>query len=346
MTTIQEYFKLDPFEGEVGLELELESEKEWKYIDAPNWLAKHEGSLRGHAMEFVTGRGLFNDRSKLPHIKALTDKLPVENLDIDSPRCSLHVHVNMQKKTLTETLTAMCAYWLVENLLTKFCGEHREGNLFCLRLQDAEGILKHLCADIKQRQPFVTLLSGREDLAWRYGAMNVTALQTFGSLEFRAMRCIVDPVLIDMWSSELCHLCNIGKRIATPSEFFDQVFAQPKEYIMYLLFREEFRQKLMDIRHWKDMIEENIGAVCSMAYAADWKTWEDSVSLPNALPRRRRRIPRIGDHGLEWQQIDPVQQGQLDGNADEQLDEMFRILEEQEDNQDHGDMDLPMEPEQ
>lgn len=269
---LDKLFKVPFYKGELGLELEVEAKKKLPWSVGHGWLSKPEGSLRGNNLEYVSGVPVFNNEDKRRMIDALIKTIEPSQ-PVMSNRTSLHVHVNVQKFPMAHVYTAMCAYWLVENLLIKFCGEeYREGNHFCLRASDAEWIVKTQIDNLKGNKPFRTETLTR---GMRYSALNTVAVPSFGSLEFRAMRGTTDPNLIDAWSSELHRLVyKTRKKFETPSQFMDNYFSFTKEELLGTLFSKEFAKWLMTFKHWQDLIQENDGLVCELAYAVDWDKYE------------------------------------------------------------------------
>ncbi len=115
-----------------------------------------------------------------------------------------------------------------------FCGETREGNRFCLRTKDAEGVVEAVAGIIATNE---RLNLPQQDVN-RYASLNVDALGKFGSLEFRGMRGTLDKDVINVWVNALVRLRKyamasesieqIAKDFATTpdNEFLEQVFGK------------------------------------------------------------------------------------------------------------------------
>src|SRR5690606_22445922 len=69
----------------------------------------------------------------------------------DSVRAGVHVHINVQDMTLKQFFTFVTCFYSIEDLLVRWCGESREGNLFSLRTGDAEFPLFQLVQAIEER---------------------------------------------------------------------------------------------------------------------------------------------------------------------------------------------------
>lgn len=317
-------------EGEIGLELEVESKKNRLPLISDNmWTTKNEGSLRNFGMEYVSIGALWNNVEKAKHIHNLIKKLPIKDVDKDSPRTSLHVHVNVQKYSIEQLYTLMCAYWLFENILVKFSGPEREGNHFCLRLSDAEYLMKQVLKDLKANTHFHTMRVNRH---LRYSAMNLASIPMFGSVEFRSMRGTVDPDLIDFWSSELHLLCFRAKKLFTnPAELMDRYFALSKEEFMSAFFSTEFCRHLKAIKNWKDLISENEGLLCELAYVKDW-----SIPFPKL---KKEKVPIQRTRGLIPQPLLQETTGMTDPLSLEEDDELLRLEEEERLEQERMEME-------
>ena len=261
--------------GDLGIELEVEGTRTLPVIMDDIWITKEDESLRGTAYEYVTNRPITFDSTKLSKIKQLTDRLAVtEGVVLDSPRTSLHVHVNVLDHTPLQVWTAACTYWLLENVLIKYCGEdQREGNLFCLRLIDSEAVLKYAIADTSSRYPFDSL---RTDNI-RYAGQNLNAIWKFGTLEYRGMRGTIDPNVIDTWTTEMYNIVHKSKRFKSPEEVLDTYLANPEGF-MDLVISPSFIYYMKSYTGWKKLLKENAAILCQFCYCQNWDKWEKNIN--------------------------------------------------------------------
>lgn len=319
------FFKLPFYRGDLGLELEVEAKQPLPTNGDIGrlqnmWYAKREGSLRGYNMEYITQGNIFNNPNKTKHINWLIDTLKPYQPIPDSPRTSLHVHVNVQRYTLNQVYACMVGYWLLENLLTKFCGPTREGNHFCLRACDAEWIVRKQVEAVSQHgYPFYSEVHNKN---LRYSGLNTAAVPRFGSLEVRSMRGVMEPKIIDMWSSELQRMFSrIKTKFNNPSALMDTYFAFSKEQFINLLFSKAFVKELKTIKGWEGLIEENEGLVCSLAYCVNWDSWEPMTTAPKTkktyadlvnMERQRQQERRWHERAMQIagvvEQVDAVRE--------------------------------------
>lgn len=207
-------------EGDVGVEIECEGEG-IRITDSLFWCTEKDGSLRGEfpygAAEFVMARPV-----GIEHVGVALDSLIEDQKEAKfafSFRTSVHVHVNVQTLTEPEMLAFLYLCLLVEEPLMNFCGETRKGNRFCLRYSDAEGFDKTLDDLFNRGCNIVHKLQGDKI---RYAAINVHALQKYGSIEFRGMRGNMDKGVILPWCETLIHLRNRAKELGSPINVFNR----------------------------------------------------------------------------------------------------------------------------
>lgn len=202
--------------GDVGIEIEVEGYDFPEGVDN-RWNITVDGSLRGENREFVFKKPLLIADVK-PALAALAKNMKdAGTITSFSFRTSVHVHVNCQDLTYTQYLNFLYTYFLLEEPLMTFCGKARKGNRFCLRLQDAEGMLD------TYHMLFKTLETGLEYIPAdqvRYSAMNIEATNKFGSLEFRGMSGCLDVERITTWCNALVYLREFAKSCESPADVY------------------------------------------------------------------------------------------------------------------------------
>jgi hypothetical protein len=208
-------------EGEVGIEVELEGEglptniAKGKFSKA-FWNIEGDGSLRGPSAEYVLRspipRGSVNEA-----LTQLYSKLQYDSL-LDSGRAGVHIHINVRDLNLPQLYSFILLYLVFENVLVKYCGEDREGNLFCLRASDAEYLLFMVHKLLRRHR--LNEIGG--DVV-RYSSINLSAIRKYGSLEFRAMRSPVAADVIETWAKLLLCLKDAALRYNSPREIVQGV---------------------------------------------------------------------------------------------------------------------------
>lgn len=204
--------------GCVGIEIEIEGDNFPEDVDG-RWNSIYDGSLRGENREYVFKKPLPVADCK-PALKALAKNLKEAGTEMNfSFRTSVHVHINCQELTYAQYLNFLYAYFLLEEPLMTFCGKTRKGNRFCLRLQDAEGMLDTYHRMFSEWENGFDLIPADQV---RYSAMNIEATKKFGSLEFRGMQGCLDVDRIDTWVHALSYLREFAKSCANPTEVYEK----------------------------------------------------------------------------------------------------------------------------
>lgn len=256
------FFNEDTPTDEIGIEIEVEGEG--LPTDIPSyWEVHHDGSLRGESAEYVLKEPI-KRKNVLPFLEYLKGKLR-NSVIHDSIRTSVHVHINMAEKTILQVYVILIVYFILENLIIELAGKNRIGNLFCLRLKDAEYLLDQLII-AAQKDSYKVFLN---EQTLRYAAVNVCALSKFNSLEFRAMRGTTDPEIISEWVEILLSVVdNAVNLYKTPLEVIQDFSA---------IGPGAFAEKILGI-HLHKFKEHNIHKVLwsgirlvqSLAYCTDW----------------------------------------------------------------------------
>lgn len=226
--------KFEPLKGDYGIEIEAEGQG-MKMVNNKWWGTHDDGSLRGvfpdSRAEFVLNAPVLK-RSVGAVLRNLNKELEGAKFNF-SFRTSVHVHMNAQELTYNEVLNVIYTYLLLEEPFLTFCGKNRKGNRFCLRLQDAEGLLDTVNSMINAGERGLDVIN-QENV--RYASINLGALIKYGSIEFRAMRGTVDVDVISTWIDALHKVREYAKSVkditAVYEEFRDK---GPEGFLQHVL---------------------------------------------------------------------------------------------------------------
>lgn len=280
---VKDYLGKKGKKGNIGIEIEVEAAEALPEVKNDSWVSHHEGSLRALGnMEYVTNGPLVI--SEVP--KALKDiytLLKPYKVDHKSHRASVHVHSNVLYHTPIQYWNMAVSYWLTEELLFDFCGDNRKGNCFCLRLNDAEGVIKHCLEDLRSDTPF-RRMGGRDQI--RYSGQNLEATSKFGSIEYRGMSFTLDPEKISTWTTGIHDLNVNSKDFKSPDLLMDSYFSSDPEDFLSRLFNKDFVNILTKSPLWKEKLQENEGILCELAYVHDWEKWVSRIEK-----KREKNIP-------------------------------------------------------
>lgn len=288
MTKVMKEFAIRHEEfGDIGLEIEVEGHN--LPVLSKWWRNEQDGSLKGiETREYVLDgpQSLEGIKTALDHL----DKAYQANQTVvdDSVRAGVHVHINCQHLTMTQLYNFITLYLLLENLLVRWCGEYREGNLFCLRASDAEWMLYTIRKAANDgRKQFRNRFHNDE---LRYASLNLKALGDYGSLEFRAMRGTRDLGLIYKWAETLFNLREAACKFNMPTSIIEQFSV---DGVDAFLTRTLGGNKDMFIRGCPDaaqLVWEGMRNAQDVAYCADWHKFEPKmrviggVEFPDDIP--------------------------------------------------------------
>lgn len=184
------------------------------------WKFHTENSLRYEGFEWVSPPTKLTDyrESIISLFEALRKiyekkKLPFTN----SLRTSVHIHFDVTKLNTLEIINFACLYWLLEPVLQHYCGAHRQGNLFCIRLRDSKYIKHVLASEIIEEIPIMHSTMTAEN--YRYSSVNFNSLYKFGTLEFRMMRGVSVEVDAFHWIDALEAIRKFSLLFKHPSDF-------------------------------------------------------------------------------------------------------------------------------
>jgi hypothetical protein len=280
-----------PTAGQVGLEIEVEGKNLPHEDDTPApWVHHIDHSLRGEEnAEYVLKKPV--DFGEVPPAISTLWKQFEKNKSVldDSNRTSVHVHLNCQEFHMNRLTVFMAAWFAVEEALVEWCGQHRVGNLFCLRAVDAPAIINYLRKFIRTdgAYPLNDIL--------HYAALNPNALLKFGSLEFRTLRFSPDPQVTLNWVRILERLYNLSADYKDPREFPAQFSAGGPLSFYTLLLGEELGEMVKKDINWtqEDLVASMMRGIRfaqDLCYARDWDSYKPTVLQPDPFGRDARKI--------------------------------------------------------
>jgi hypothetical protein len=151
-----------------------------------DWAPHNDGSLRAYKgnppCEWVFN-GPVKYKQAVERVNSIFDYFDKQKTKlVQSNRTSVHVHFNMGDKNAYQLVNMFILFTILEDLMDRYCGEDRNGNLFCLSSRHAEeqvrwmqdACFKNLCFNYNEQN--------------RYTSFNVAAINKFGTVEFRGMR--------------------------------------------------------------------------------------------------------------------------------------------------------------
>jgi len=262
-----------PKSGQVGIEIECEactanSLPKKDAVIAEYWRPERDGSLRGaDSCEYILTKPIDFDK-----VDDAVDKLWAEFDNkkvklVESIRTSTHVHLNVMP-FYQNRLAALLGLWFIfEEPLSYWCGDHRVGNLFCVRAKDGESIIRQIKSWLEAKGKFSL---NNESL--HYSALNMAALNKYGSIEVRTMHGPVTPGPVKQWVRILKRLYDASADFEDPRTLIEKFsLAGPYDFLMNI-FGDEAETVLRNIGELdvRESLFEGMRFAQEVVYARDW----------------------------------------------------------------------------
>lgn len=274
MTTIREKFDLRQAKGDWGVEIEVEGTNLPHAFPGGEWLVERDGSLKANeAFEYVMPRPL--DLNGVKKSLDALEKAYNQNHSVvdESIRAGVHVHMNVQEYDVTQVFTFAALYFVVEDLLLRWCGPNRNGNLFCLGSSHAE----HQLFAIQEALETRNWRALKTDNL-RYASLNFQSLFKYGSLEFRSMRSTRELKLIEEWIGILSELRHSAARFNNPVDIMTMFSGDGEEAFLRRILPNNWH-KLTYPGYGQD-IRAACRRVQPLAYTINW----DGFGKPSNNP--------------------------------------------------------------
>ena len=275
--------------GEVGIEIEVEGKSLPSGSTPLPWVYHVDHSLRGECAEYVLHKPIpFKDVEK--SLGVLWEGFKLNKTKIhDSNRTSVHVHLNVQQWHLNRLTSFLGLYFILEDILTEWCGEYRVGNLFCLRAKDAPAIITYTKKFIAANgeAPIHDFL--------HYSALNTNALKKFGSLEIRTLRGCSEPTVILDWISVLERLYTLSEEYPDPREICTSLSSLGALMFFEKILGPELSTIRQGIPHMTDndiadSIIEGVRIAQDLCYCRDWDLYEPIKIKDDPWKRGKSKI--------------------------------------------------------
>jgi hypothetical protein len=285
-------------EEDVGIEIEVEGRHLIQSNSVQGWGYHRDGSLRGREnAEYVLNNPIKFDEVDT-YVDRLFDALVANGAVLDnSNRTSVHVHLNATT-FYSNRVTAFMALWFTfEELLTEWCGEHRVGNLFCLRAKDAQAIITAACRYVSSNGEVVP---GDN---FHYAALNLNALSKFGSIEVRTLRGVNDREILKTWVKILRKLYDASANYEDPRKIVENFSGEGPIAFMEDLFREHsytIRQGCgMSEEQIRNSLYEGIRFAQDIVFSRDWSTFNPVKIERDVFGRKMKKPSRTTEDDFE-----------------------------------------------
>lgn len=303
MTTVAEVYGHSVKSGDLGIEIETEyAPAGYKIPKIKGWTNKPDGSLRDFGVEYISDGPVAIGNLK-EHLKLWKDGLGDihKGLYANSVSTSVHVHVNVQNLEPIQVMNFYLCGVLFENVLAKYAGPDREGNLFCLRTIDAENLFTRIKEKAKVARDEIRFLDAFNPSRQQklYTNVHTIPIGQLGTIEFRVMRGTTDINEIEAWSEVLYNIREFSKEFANPCEILKYLKEAGAIGAMRKVFGEHFE------RFYYNGCDKDISR--NFIYLADMATVRKEWKLEKSTPKVKKLeayanpfggVPIVHNNGL------------------------------------------------
>lgn len=227
-----------------GIELEYEHVFDRVNTRGLPWEAVRDGSLRDGGIELVSRPLKFRDVG--PALTTIMGNAARTGA-IASPRCGLHLHINMRPYSVGNVLSLSAVYGLAEPAIFAKFAEGRDLSPFCVPQHANTMLTASIANDVqmaRQEQPrrYLMGMLGSN----KYSALNYSSLGRFGTVEARQLHGTLDPQEAREWVVFWKRLVDFSLGYEDPVHVVDDYEANGREWLHEALFGEQVEVDLMD----------------------------------------------------------------------------------------------------
>ena len=296
--TVANQMGLRTRKGHVGIEVEVESKTPGAFAKmklpqvAEYWGYHMDGSLRGADNgEFVLLKPVdFDEVDKA--VDALWDEFKKNKAVLaESVRTSVHVHLNVLSFYQNRLASLLALWFICEEVLSHFCGDHRAGNLFCIRAKDGPAIITEVKNWFENKGEY-----GMDTEGLHYSALNVSALYKFGSVEVRTMRGLTEPAPLKQWVRILKRLYDESAKYSDPRTIIERFSIQGPVEFFTELFGNEAPAIIAAVQNEVNLsgsLFEGMRFAQDIAYSRDWSTFNPVKIASDPFGRKTAKKLRI-----------------------------------------------------
>lgn len=265
-----------------GIEIEVEGANLPRAI--PSWTAKQDGSLRPNpqCLEYIsTNPTSFKERRA--HLQAFADATKESRFNL-SHRCSVHVHRNITHLPVDRLFKVIATFFMLEPLLSGWCGKSRAGNRFCLRAMD--------CGDHGEKvaRAIYGGFTNVDPAKFKYSSLNIATIPRMGTLEFRGLAATVDTDRILKWIDIIECLFKYSLKDEPVQVMQERVFS-------------DFPALVKDVfgKHAEELFtDEAVQAECEYAASINYNlcTWEEAIKKEYFIGEDKKKVKNVPNG--EW----------------------------------------------
>lgn len=259
-----------------------------------DWVTHKDGSLRNFGVEFVLAKPLpYLDA--VDAIRRLLKRVEGVNFIKDSISTSTHIHWNAFNSDFLTLANFLTLYTMYENVLLELCGPMRKSNLFALPMRCCERSVRDIVKLLKDFGNNSTdVLYDFSENTSKYAALNLSALNKFGSLEIRSYKGSTNEEELLTWLGIINSMVLYAKTGITPDRILNDYKNSPGELHAATFGR--YEKILRDAAgvHFDELIIKNLWFVKQIVDVRDdWSTFNDIFPAPEKKPAVKKTIETV-----------------------------------------------------
>lgn len=295
MTTIRDIFGRGYTSDRIGLELELESSKQQPlgWVSNQNmWTVHNDGSLRQNGVEYVFASPLWGGDidAALQLFEDNTKNVPF----VSTGYGSTHVHYNVGNLYVTEVMSIITGWAILEDAFLTVCEPSRDGNNFAQRFNVLNNLVATLVSGYGPNKRIDRLFSSVSADFWKYSNLNLATIRGIGTLEFRPYHSTWNIKEIRAWIDRIITFCKGMVSIGTPIQVLEAADGNLEEFINKYAGVPATEQLI-------DLTRRNISTAFRLAYVVD--EWEDVKNLRTSKRGKKKESMSLeGDGSISGMQ--------------------------------------------
>jgi hypothetical protein len=287
--------KENPRTPHVGIEIELENALHSpKYVADVNysitdtgWLSHEDGSLRNHGIEFVTRLGV--NVAMVPTLTKAFEKYIVEwtaGRAQANARTGLHVHIDVSALSAPQLCNFLFLYAILEPVFFRVSG-NRSDSIFCVPWEFGRKSLGEVLVDLS-----ASAKVGYRNWRWRnytkYCGLNISTIETYGTVEFRMHSGTYKAEAINKWV-DCIHRLYMYVKNTDVVENINRFRMHRFDYKYWDLIGRIFQEYMPVLEPERaEMI-----ARCKVATISVFKAFVDKAKIADTTVKRKQPQPRL-----------------------------------------------------
>jgi len=251
----------------VGVEVELEGARSVP-SDATYWEVVDDPSLRNSGVEIRMRQPLCG-QDYVSAMRELATIIQVLGDPVCSDRTSVHVHMDCRALSTDQVMRIVVAYAICEAGLFTVCGKSRYENIYCPGLTSSYTQVEELARLYSLRNAGRFPFTERVMEYSKYSSVNLNALATQGSIEFRGHEGTTSAVRITGWVMLLMSLREYALTISSEDMLTEAEQLGPTAFAARVFGKRA--PAVLDKDNWARYFHTNLMNAKDIVYKEQWR---------------------------------------------------------------------------